>query len=295
MILVDFSAMIHANSHALEHDFVARPSEVSPLLMESLFSSLIRTKRKFGSKYGEIVIAIDNDKYWRRTVFQPYKHNREAIRKASTLPWDEINRTVEDMKVGIKECFPYRLVEVEYAEADDIIGTLVIWAQYNDLITDGLENGSPQEILIVSGDKDFKQLHRYPNVAQYSSVKDEFFKLTPEQAREQLHELIVRGDSSDGIPNARSPDMSFVDKKKQLPITQKVLAETKDISGRRHWKVENGYERNQRLIDLSRIPTSLAKEIVKEYREAVPKKNKMGMYNYFLSRNRSLVDRINDF
>jgi len=295
MILVDFSAMIHANSHVLERDFAARPSDVSQLLMESLFSSLIRIKRKFGTKYGELCIAIDNDKYWRRSVFPPYKHSREAIRKASTLPWDEIRETVDDMKTGIKQCFPYRLIEVEYAEADDIIGVLTIWSQFNELIQDEFGEKRPQDILIVSGDKDFKQLHRFPNVAQYSSIKDEYFKLTQEQALEQLHELIMRGDRSDGIPNARSHDMSFVDKKKQLPITQQVLAETKTNSGRRYWKAEAGYTRNRRLIDLSQIPTSLAKEIVKEYQKEVPKKNKMGMYNYFLEKNRHLVDRINDF
>ena len=51
---------------------------------------------------------------------------------------------------------PYKFLEVYGAEADDIIGTLCATIS--------------EEIMIISGDKDFIQLQKFPNVKQVCPI-----------------------------------------------------------------------------------------------------------------------------
>ena len=52
---------------------------------------------------------------------------------------------------------PYKVIQVERAEADDIIGTIC---------TEHGQQLGGEPILILSGDKDFQQLQTYSNVEQ---------------------------------------------------------------------------------------------------------------------------------
>ena len=52
-------------------------------------------------------------------------------------------------------------MEIYGAEADDIIATLC-------------KNFQNEKIMIVSGDKDFIQLQKYPNVQQYSPILNKY-------------------------------------------------------------------------------------------------------------------------
>ena len=67
--------------------------------------------------------------------------------------------------------------------------------------------------MIVSNDKDFQQLQRYPNVHQYSPLKKT--QLVCENPEKFLLEHIIKGDVSDGVPNILSDDDVFVNKEKR--------------------------------------------------------------------------------
>jgi 5'-3' exonuclease len=82
---------------------------------------------------------------------------------------------------------------VDRVEADDVIAVLA--KNYHE----------SERVLIVSNDKDFQQLQRYPNVEQYSLMKKQF--LVCDNPEKFLMEHIIKGDSSDGIPNVLSDAM----------------------------------------------------------------------------------------
>ena len=105
---------------------------------------------------------------------------------------------------------PYKHIEVHGAEADDIIATLV--RQYPD-----------EKVMIVSGDKDFIQLHKYDNVDQYSYVTRK--EVSDPNPRLYLQTQILKGDSIDGVPNVLSSDNTFVEGIRQTPLRKKKIEE----------------------------------------------------------------------
>ena len=88
----------------------------------------------------------------------------------------------------LRNYFPYKVMRVEGAEADDVIGTL------NDHV-------STNPNLIISSDKDFLQLQKYQGVSQWSPLTKTWVKGDPE---ESLWEKMIKGDAGDGVPNILS-------------------------------------------------------------------------------------------
>ena len=92
---------------------------------------------------------------------------------------------------------PYKVVETYGQKADDVIA--IVCKHYQS-----------EQILIVSGDKDFIQLQKYDNVNQYSPItKKHVNGIDPIVYIKKEH--ILKGDKSDGIPNVLSPDHTFTD------------------------------------------------------------------------------------
>ena len=120
--------------------------------------------RNFRKDYGDVVLCCDNRKYWRKEFFPFYKAGRKKSREKSDLDWHMIFDMLAKFKSELKENFPYKVIDVEGAEADDIIGTLVPRYATNE------------NILILSSDGDFHQLQTYPNVKQYNPAQKKFVK-----------------------------------------------------------------------------------------------------------------------
>ena len=77
-------------------------------------------------------------------------------------------------------------------------------------------------VMILSGDKDFIQLQKYPNVKQYSPITKKMINgMNPD---DYLKEHVLKGDTSDGVPNVLSPDNTFVDGIRQRPLSKKKIA-----------------------------------------------------------------------
>jgi hypothetical protein len=200
--------------------------------------------RQFKTKYGEIVVACDSKRYWRRDVFPFYKAHRKKDREKSEFDWHLIFETIHKIRDELKENFPYKVIDVEGAEADDVIAVLAG------------RMAPHEEILILSSDKDFVQLQKYPNVTQYSPILKRFVKT--DDPLGYIKEHIIRGDKGDGIPNFLSPDNTFVAGERQKVINSKKLQE---------WIVSEpavfcttdqmlrGYKRNQMLVDSIISPT----------------------------------------
>ena len=166
MILVDYSQVALSAILSFQRELKGTESEVKNLIRHVTLSTIKSYKKKYGKDYGQIVICCDGRKYWRREFFEHYKAGRKKARDASDLDWGLIFDTLSEMRDDLSKHFPYKVMHIERCEADDIIAALTKWAQENELITEGLIEES-QKILILSSDKDFKQLQLHPNVKQW--------------------------------------------------------------------------------------------------------------------------------
>jgi hypothetical protein len=184
-------------------------------------------------------------------------------------------------KQELKENFPYKVIDVEGAEADDIIGTLAP------------RHYKHEKILILSSDGDFLQLQQYGNIKQYNPSQKKFVK--SESPLLELKEKIIRGDKGDGIPNMFSPSDCFVRDLRQKPITKNVLDKYLNEQVDNYNDTDKiNYSRNATLIDLSMIPSEIKERIINTYEETKPAKGKL--LNYFIEHKlKNLMEVIEEF
>jgi hypothetical protein len=297
MILVDYSQVALSAILTFQRELKGNEAEVKNLIRHVTLSTIKSYKKKYGKEYGDIVICCDGRKYWRRDFFPHYKAGRKKAREASDLDWGLIFDTLSEMRDDLAKHFPYKVMHIERCEADDIIAALTKYAQENELVQEGLVEES-QKILILSSDKDFKQLQLYPNVKQWSPMQKKYVTATQREIIEYKIEHIVKGDSGDGIPNIFSKDDVFVVGERQRVVTAKRLQEfidngfiaCKNDEERRNWK------RNIVLVDFDHIPDDVRGEIVQRYINTKPTGDKMAIMNYLIEhRCRLLLDELEDF
>ena len=268
-----------------------------PLLRHMIVNTIRSYNKKHREEFGGLVIACDNRHYWRRKVFPYYKAGRKASRESSGMDWSSIFESLNIIRDELSEVFPYPVIDVDGAEADDVIGTLAAYSQtigepgllFEDEIT-------PEPYLIISGDHDFKQLQKYSNVKQWAPAQKKWVTL-PETAEQYLMEHIIKGDKGDGIPNMLSADDVFVKGVRQSPVRKKVLAEWKLMSPEDFVTGEtaHGWNRNRLLIDLSKTPQDIKDDIINSYTTQT-NKDKTSLLDYFNKNNmRTMVEVIDEF
>jgi 5'-3' exonuclease len=265
------------------------------LLRHMVINTIRSHKLKFEGEYGEVVIACDSKNYWRKQVFPYYKANRKKAREESKLDWAAIFDAINLIKKELTAIFPFKVIEVEGAEADDIIASLVYWSLDND-VREGTLIPDPKPLLIISGDHDFNQLQKYKHVKQFSPVLKKFVKAetTPE---EYIIHHIIRGDKGDGVPNVLSNDDSIVSGERQTSISTKKLEEwIKDPTTMpTDDNFKRNYHRNKTLVDLSMIPKEIQEQIINTFTE-YPLRDKGQLLNYFMSnRMKQMIEHIQEF
>ena len=254
-------------------------------LVRHMILNVIRTYvKKFKEKYGpEVIIACDNKNYWRRDIFPEYKASRKKTRDASGHDWTSIFEVLGKIKQELKDHSPYKVIDVDTCEADDIIAVLT------------MKYSSTQNVMILSSDKDFAQLQRYPNVEQYSPILKKSIKEPLPLL--QLKQLVIRGDKGDGIPNILSKDDVFTTGGRQKPITEAKIINWLNQEPKEFCNEETlrNYSRNEMLIDLTKIPDGLVEKILDRY-DSVKPKSKNEFMNYMISnRLKNLIEVIDEF
>ena len=251
------------------------------MVRHMILNSIRMYRKEHHNEYGEVVLTWDSKHSWRRDYFPEYKASRRKGREESDLDWEDIFGTLNKIRNEIKQNFPYKYLEVFGAEADDIIGFLC-------------EENKDEKIMIISGDKDFIQLQKYPNVKQWSPItKKDVNGFNPTT---YLKEHILKGDTSDGVPNVLSPDNTFVDGLRQRPLSRKKI-QSWLLGGGSDWndEVKRNFQRNSTLIDLSRTPEELKNQIRLEYNNA-PHGDRSKLLNYFMQNKlKELTENIGEF
>jgi hypothetical protein len=282
MILVDLNQVMISNlmMQIGNHTNIT----IEPNLIRHMVLNSLRSYRsKYKDKYGELVICCDNRHYWRKDVFPYYKASRKKTREASEIDWTAVFETLNVIRDEIKEYFPYKVIDVHGAEADDIIGTLA--RKYS----------AHEKVLVLSGDKDFMQLQRYPNVDQFSPIMKRW--LRTDNPSQFLKEHIIKGDRGDGIPNFLSNDDVFVSGGRQRPVSKKKMEAwvDSDPEGFCDESMMRNWKRNEMLIDLTKTPQEIVDNILDTY-ENSPVAKRSGLLNYFVKHKMKLMmDCIQDF
>jgi len=259
MIILDLNQVMISNFMAQ----IGNHTDVK--IDEGLFRHMVLNSiRSFKSKfvdYGELIIACDDKNIWRKQIFPQYKANRKKDREKSEIDWSNIFTILNKVRDELKVNSPYRVLQIDHAEADDIIGTLV--HKFGNMLNTG------EKILILSGDKDFAQLHIYGNVSQYDPVRKKF--ITHNDPVMFTRELILKGDRGDGIPNILSHDNCIVNGERQKPL--RVEKYVNITNPREHFKGDmlKNWLRNESLIDLSLVPQNIQEEIISEYEKQAGK------------------------
>lgn len=281
MILIDLNQVLLASLSAQISG--QKNIKIDEDLVRHLSLNIIRGHvRKFKQEYGEVILCCDNKTYWRKDYFPFYKANRKKNRDKSVLDWKLIFEILGKLKEELKENFPYKVIDVSGAEADDIIGTLAP------------RHCTSEKVLIISSDGDFLQLQMYSNIKQYNPTQKKF--VVSVNPLDELKQKIIKGDAGDGIPNILSPGDSFVREIRQKTMTEGRLVEfmSKHYSDYEETP-KTGYTRNQVLIDLRHIPGDIRDSIIHTYDNTKPAPRSK-LLTYFMEKKlKNLMEVIGEF
>mgnify|MGYP003641062203 CR=1 FL=1 len=282
MILVDNTQVLMSSIFAQHRDVAAIDED---LVRHMVLNTYRIYRKKFFREYGELVICEDSGSSWRRQFFSHYKGKRRQDRKENEAQWTRFYEIMNKIRDEVAVHMPYRNLAVQGCEADDLIAYLV-------------KRFAPTEkMLVLSGDKDFSQLLIHPSVRQYSPLQKKFVEV--DNPKQFLLEHIVKGDSSDGVPNILSDDDCFmVEDKRQKPITKKRMDELLNYyaeHGVVQEKHQANWNRNKTLIDLLHIPSEYEEKIEVNWNiPFTPSRSKI--LGYMIEKGlRNLISDIEDF
>ena len=288
MILIDYTQVVLGSIIVS----LNRGEDLDDKLVRHITLNNLRYYRnRFKEEYGELVICTDNKHYWRRDYFPNYKANRKKDRESSPYDWNEIFSAVNMIRDELDIYFPYKVLHIDGAEADDIIAVVLL-------------NRAEDKNIIISSDKDFIQLHR-ESIAQYSPVTKKL--VNGENPQAYLKEHIIKGDRSDGVPNVLSSDDTFISEKRQKPIRKTTIVTL--LEAMNEYDPETLYQiakcnkdtwvrnwqRNETLIDLTKIPEEIVENILYEFDGQV-EGYRNNLLNYFIDNKlNSLIKEIQEF
>ena len=266
MIILDFHGTMIAN--IMKYLFMNQVEVIEEDLVRHMVLNSIRSiKTGFEQEFGKLVISCDSRYYWRKDLFPYYKIKRKQQMNESVIDWGQVYTFMDMIKKEVKENFSYPVIQVDNAESDDVIYSMV-------------KHLNNEKILIVSRDHDFKQLHHFKNVSQYNPI-DKVMVVVADPAK-YLFEHIVKGDSGDSIPNVFSPLDSIALNIRQKPAYQKKIDLWYEQGVPEEYKERFAF--NKKLVDLTEVPQEIQEKVMECYKNQLNKPKKKLM-NYFMEHN----------
>lgn len=290
-LLLDFSNIAHATFHVVQHDREFKTKENyfdekklqywKFLILNSICTSITIHKPN------ELVVCADS-RSWRKKFFPYYKARRDLAKEKSDINYIKFFECINQFLAEIDHHFPYKLMQVNMAEADDIIGIL------------SHELKKERDLIIIgSNDKDFKQLIN--DKVKLWNLKDKKWVMINDP-KEYLIKHILQGDAGDDVPNVRSDDDTFIcEGKRQKPCGNKTIEKIFEM-GVQEWiereDLLDNWRRNKKLVELSRlsIPPKLWNFVIKKYKSLDDKDGDyIKILQYFRKNNFRLENNVNKF
>lgn len=276
VLLVDLSQIASATMmHTVKEGEKITTSFMRHLILSTLKHNVLKF-RKDG--YEDVIICVDNamPSYWRREEAYYYKKNRAKGREESSWDWEGYFLGLRTVIDEFKKYMPYTIIDVPKAEADDGIAVLT-----QKLSLEG------RKIMIISSDGDFTQLHKYPNVSQYSPMQKKLVKSKTGSPALDLMTKVIKGDGKDNVASIKvRSDFLYtkIEGERMPPIKAKFVEECLDSDDITKLLSESEYKRfleNRLLIDFDYIREDIKNAILDLYNNyKVPGKNKI--YSYFV-------------
>ena len=119
-MLIDLNQVLISN--LMQHlKMITKEQTMSEELIRHMCINTIRSNvKQFKSKYPNVILCCDSKHYWRRDVFPFYKSQRKHDREASGLDWGMIFDVLNRIRDELRDNFPYKTLNIEDAEADDV-------------------------------------------------------------------------------------------------------------------------------------------------------------------------------
>lgn len=190
MILVDFSNLAHRILFVSTMKTSPHILEYRGMFLHMLFNNLRNIKNTYSKTYGDIILCIDAKRSWRKDLYPEYKAHRAESRDKNAIDFNEFYKLVDETLTVIDECFPFKVIKADKAEGDDIIASLV-------------QHRCQEKTLIVTEDKDMRQLRVFPNVDIYKPIQLTFDTSSLEDVNAFMIEHILIGDKVDNIPSIK--------------------------------------------------------------------------------------------
>lgn len=195
MILLDFSSLFHralftsineTNPHKNNGKYVT--DDFIPITIYRIIQEIFENYKTYKNTYNTFVICNDdkNAPYWRKEVYPAYKATRKKARDKSEVDFNEVYKHINILLDVLCKYSPFKLISVPGAEADDIISVLAH------------KYAVSEKILILSPDKDFKQLHKLGDIKQYSALTNKWIINDHPDEWEKIHCCL--GDVADNVP-----------------------------------------------------------------------------------------------
>lgn len=236
VLLFDLSNMAYYCAHRLYRGFERRPDAAS-MILEATEEHMRSVYRQFSPK--KLIFACDYHSYWRTDIFPTYKGQRE-ITPVKLL----VRKAIE----GFKEKNRQHCIEVEKAEADDVIF----------VATEMLEGSK----VIVSSDRDFMQL--VSSEVKLFNPLESRFRRSQNCSEFDLFLKCIRGDVSDNIPSAYP---RITEKKLKKAFSDPELyEEIMNAKLKDDTIVKDNFARNKQLIDLTQVPVDLRAAIAEKFK-----------------------------
>ncbi len=231
-----------------------------------LLNNILSVNSKYRSD--EVVVAVD-DTSWRKQWYEDnkkefseyqysaYKGNRK---KDPELDWKKLFEILKNVEDVLRDYSDIRVIRSEGAEADDVIG----------VIAKLIVQRKNERVVIISSDKDFKQLLN-DKVIMFDPIKYKEIKMTPEEATKYLTLLIIQGDKQDGIKAIG---------KRIGPKTAEKVYEKLDVYFYDNPEAKDRFEFNKKLIDFDCIPMNIEKGIISKFDEPQGDFNQMKLLEF---------------
>lgn len=292
-LLIDFSQMAYKAQQIQDQQTMQTDNNFMIYHILLQIQKLIKDFRP-----NEVILAVDCAS-WRKDFYPHYKSNRIKTDKDLNM-FKVMNEMIEDLK----NFFPYKVIKIFKAEADDIIATLSFNKKSDDII------------FIVSSDFDFIQL-KDDSVILYDPYKAELLgeewpcKIKGDMFSckdEYVGFHVLHGDPGDAIFNFYTGEeeienlkLGKQNKQKSFGVKtyQKIFKEgLNDFINNLSDKEKLNVERNKKLVLLTKenIPKEIQDNIMQVYDNYIINENKEVIKNYLESKKiKSLLTDLSKF
>lgn len=274
-MIVDASNMLFRVHAINSKEEMGTPEEKAALSLHIGINTLWSIFKKH--KPDHLVLAFEGTNNWRKTYTKSpecisgrtYKANR-IVDKSKEAFYELIN----DFKKLLEEHTSIVCLSGDKLEGDDVIaGYVQRFAKTDDNIT------------IISGDKDFVQLLKHPNVKLFDTDKGK--ERLHEDADYFIFEKCFRGDSGDNVmsafPKLRSTKIikAYHDEYEFLQLMKSEWSvKNVDTNEDKTFKVQDLYLENKLLMDLEAQPDDIRDRIEVAIDECLASQGKYSNFHF---------------